>query len=451
MIHTAPIGAGAGMHSHLGGALHTYSGARTHSVPHSATLATRHVGAPSTFRQQGAGSAIGRTAHNLGAPNQHDARFGNHLNGQPANSQLTKQNWATRSLHGVGQTSVLRNGAFASLAAQNTGARSLAAATFRGRFAEDNWGFGNGGWFWLHWHPIVVIGWFGPLFWPYAYDDFIDYTFWPYAYDAFWPYAYDDVYVGMFGPYAYEDPAAVSSAPSRRTVGRHAAVAAAEVCREKPPALISWPIQQIAQTVQPDQAQQAALDGLKDAASQALDLLQSACPDELASTPNGRLAAMRKRIEVMLQALAIVKPALDGFYDLLSDEQKSRFTAITPHTTGTRGGKHPPDFAQACSAQATRPTGVPIERIEQIVRPTDAQRVSLQALNDAASRAGDYLKANCPADEALTPPGRVGAMQGRLNAMLEAIKIVQPALESFYGGLSDEQKARFNQLGGPQS
>ena len=42
-------------------------------------------------------------------------------------------------------------------------------------------------------------------------------------------------------------------------------------------------------------------------------------------------------------------------------------------------------------------------------------------------------------------------MEQRLNAMLEAINIVQPALESFYGSLSDEQKARFNQLGAPQS
>jgi LTXXQ motif family protein len=32
-------------------------------------------------------------------------------------------------------------------------------------------------------------------------------------------------------------------------------------------------------------------------------------------------------------------------------------------------------------------------------------------------------------------------------AMMEAIKIVQPALENFYGSLTDEQKARFNQLG----
>jgi hypothetical protein len=34
--------------------------------------------------------------------------------------------------------------------------------------------------------------------------------------------------------------------------------------------------------------------------------------------------------------------------------------------------------------------------------------------------------------------------------MLEAINIVQPALENFYGSLTDEQKARFNLLGSQQ-
>ena len=41
-------------------------------------------------------------------------------------------------------------------------------------------------------------------------------------------------------------------------------------------------------------------------------------------------------------------------------------------------------------------------------------------------------------------------MQQRLEAMLQAVKTVQPALENFYGSLSDEQKARFNQLGARQ-
>ncbi len=72
---------------------------------------------------------------------------------------------------------------------------------------------------WRHRHHrhVHVIGWLGPLFWPYAYDDFVDYTYWPYAYDSFWPYAYDDVYDGFFGPYgvggaAYADLPAGSGA-----------------------------------------------------------------------------------------------------------------------------------------------------------------------------------------------------------------------------------------------
>ena len=85
-------------------------------------------------------------------------------------------------------------------AAAGLGGRAgLAHATFKGNFAGK-------GWWWKHHHhhfrPIIVIGWVGPLFWPYAYDDFVDYTFYPYAYDTFWPYAYDDVYDGMFGRYA---------------------------------------------------------------------------------------------------------------------------------------------------------------------------------------------------------------------------------------------------------
>jgi len=38
-------------------------------------------------------------------------------------------------------------------------------------------------------------------------------------------------------------------------------------------------------------------------------------------------------------------------------------------------------------------------------------------------------------------------MVARLRAALRALDTVQPALERFYNSLSDEQKARFNQLG----
>ena len=43
--------------------------------------------------------------------------------------------------------------------------------------------------------------------------------------------------------------------------------------------------------------------------------------------------------------------------------------------------------------------------------------------------------------------GRLEAMEKRLEAMLQAAKLLQPALDEFYATLSSEQKARFNSLG----
>ena len=75
-----------------------------------------------------------------------------------------------------------------------------------------------------------------------------------------------------------------------------------------------------------------------------------------------------------------------------------------------------------------------------------AQRAALNSLNEATAKAAELLKADCPKDDSLTPPVRVTLMEKRLAVMLNAIKIVQPELETFYGLLTDEQKARFNQL-----
>ena len=79
---------------------------------------------------------------------------------------------------------------------------------------------------------------------------------------------------------------------------------------------------------------------------------------------------------------------------------------------------------------------MPIESIAQALKPTDAQRVALDSLNDATTKAAGLLKANCPKEQVLTPPGRVAMMEQRLNAMLEAIKIVEPELDAFYGLLT---------------
>ncbi len=311
-----------------------------------------------------------------------------------------------------------------------------------------------------------MIGFLGPIFWPYAYDDFIDYTFSPYAYDTFWPYAYDDVFDGIYGAYApgYSDYAPNSDYPAGRTAyvygdetgawvapeGRSMRAAtraggATQICSGQTEGLTDFPIQRIAQQVKPGQDQQNLLDDLKAATAEALNILQAACPSDLPSTATGRLAAMRSRVEAMLQAVRVIDPALQKLYRSLSDEQKERLNALDAENLATAENRQP-DPAQLCGGEA-QAANLPITMIEQALRLSDAQQANLNALKEASANAGDILKANCPNEPTLTPTARLANMEQRLEAMMQVLDTVQPALVNFYGSLDDEQKARFNRFG----
>lgn len=362
---------------------------------------------------------------------------------------------------------MLRNPAFAGLPSRDPANRALAQSTFRGRFAQSNFGR-TGDRDRQHRHFGRVIGFGGPIFWPYAYDDFVDYTFSPYAYDTFWPSAYDDVFEGIYGGYAPWDsgyasgPASVgySSEPTGRTngsanagssrTGRSSRVAAltgdaTQICNGPTTALADFPIRQIAQQVQPNREQQVLLDDLRVANSKALDELRTACPADLPSTPTGRLAAMRGRVEAMLQTVRYIAPALEKFYQSLNDEQKERFNALDAEAAAAVNQQ--PDLAQLCGRRA-QATTFPMARIERALRPSGQQEIALKALGDASAQTGEMLKTNCVSDQPLTPTSRLAIMENRLETMLRVLDTVQPALANFYGSLSDEQKAKFNRLDG---
>jgi LTXXQ motif family protein len=346
---------------------------------------------------------------------------------------------------------VLRNQAFANLAAaRDPNTRTLASSTFQGRLFNPQWR--------RHFTHPIVFGWAGPLFWPYAYYDFVDYTFYPYAYDTFWPYAYDDFYEGMFGAYAlgyggtyasvgpadgggYGRRGSARGAYARGSAGARSVEA--DLCSGQTVGLTDWPIERIAQTVEPNDAQRAILDELKDATAKALDILKTACPTALPSTPTGRIEAMRQRLDAMLAAVRTVRPVVEKFYQSLNDEQKAQFNALSPDNSDQQAQRN---LTQVCGERASGIASLPFERIERAVRPDGAQRSALKELQDATSEAANLLSAECPTYRPLTPVGRLQAMEQRLDAMLRAVQTVQPALEKFYGSLGDEQKERFNRL-----
>jgi len=115
--------------------------------------------------------------------------------------------------------------------------------------------------------------------------------------------------------------------------------------------------------------------------------------------------------------------------------------AATSDQAGT-----PNQLAQLCGDDSRDIAGLPIDRIQQALQLNDAQRAALDDLANASLKAAQDIKAACPTQISLTAPGRLAAMQARIEAMISAVETVQPALQKFYDLLNDEQRAQLNAL-----
>ncbi len=125
-------------------------------------------------------------------------------------------------------------------------------------------------------------------------------------------------------------------------------------------------------------------------------------------------------------------------------------TGAAPPVSATPGAEVS-QLAQMCGEDSHDIAGLPIDQFQQAIQPTEAQRAALDDLANASLNAAQDIKAACPTDIALTAPSRLAAMQQRIEAVITAVATVQPALEKFYGLLSDEQKARLTALGNDQN
>jgi hypothetical protein len=101
----------------------------------------------------------------------------------------------------------------------------------------------------------------------------------------------------------------------------------AEVC-EAQRSGVTLPFDRIEEEVRPNPWQRAALDNLVRASMRAGEILQTNCPTETALSAVGRLHAMRQRLIAMLDAVIVVRPALEAFYNTLDFEQRARFNVI---------------------------------------------------------------------------------------------------------------------------
>ena len=107
----------------------------------------------------------------------------------------------------------------------------------------------------------------------------------------------------------------------------------AQPCDVTQSSALQWPAEEIEARVHPTDAQRSGLTALQNASAKAADMLATSCRIDEVATPSARLAAVGKRLDVMLQSVKLVRTALDDFYTMLSDEQKAQFEAIGPRRT----------------------------------------------------------------------------------------------------------------------
>jgi LTXXQ motif family protein len=258
-------------------------------------------------------------------------------------------------------------------------------------------------------------------------DDFFGYVFAPSSYDTkLWAHGERDMIQAVFIKGSTSPP------PN---------------CDEQGAERATPLIQHVEQATRPNEEQHAALQELQAALAKAFDEIRATCRDVAPITPTARLKAMQERLFAIRDAGLSIRTSLSKFYDLLTNEQRAPFDAgdATASTDEKQGGGAQA-AAQVCTAQVQAAYAWPAALIGRRVRPNQQQRASLEALQKTLFGMAMYLKGACPNEAHSTPVARLDAAMHRLDGMLYAVIAISPALEDFYGQLSDEQKARFNSI-----
>jgi hypothetical protein len=326
---------------------------------------------------------------------------------------------------------------------------------FGGGRAWNRWGgrFWGAGWNQWGWG---FGGWAGPVFWPFLYGDIFSFAFWPYDYyDPFWAYGPDFLLGSVYAPGPGFEPSGpyqansniYSGGGSQETSAERSEAAAS--CGDLAPGVGGLPLAEIRQAIRPTADQVAALDQLNAASIKANDLIKQSCPTAIPLTPMARLDTAEQRLQTMVEAIQVVRPPLEKFYDSLTPEQKQRLEALgKSEHKGSQNGANTSNLAALCGKDENF-AKVPTQRIEEVVQPNAQQQAAFNELTTTSQTVAEQLQSSCPTEMPQTPVARLDAVNTRLEAMIAAMNTIKPKLAAFYDSLSDDQKARFNTMGPP--
>lgn len=111
---------------------------------------------------------------------------------------------------------------------------------------------------------------------------------------------------------------------------------------------------------------------------------------------------------------------------------------------GMMGGNN---FNFMCNPRSAGMAEWRTQRIESELKPTEAQKKLLDDLKAASTKSAELLNATCTGDVPSKSVERLALVEKRTEAALQAIRLVRPAFEKFYGSLDEPQKAKLDAIG----
>jgi hypothetical protein len=286
--------------------------------------------------------------------------------------------------------------------------------------------------------PQAHLGTVGPLAWPTAYEDVIGFTLWPKEYgERLRVHGIGDVLSTAFAP-----SSVIAARTQQARAGDASAAPAPTTCGSVDLTANDWPVAQITSAIDLNETQRVKLDQFKTALSDAVSSIKSTCRDDANLAPVERLRVMQNGLWAVHDAAQLIRGPLANFYDSLSDEQKQKFAAPAQPQAGARSPSRS-EMARMCDL----PTAdAPMRQIEQSVRPTKAERSSLEALQKKSFEMGQFLMASCLKPMPSTPVERLDAAADRLTAVIFAASNLNMALNDFTSQLNDDQKTKLNSM-----
>lgn len=292
----------------------------------------------------------------------------------------------------------------------------------------------------------------GALFWPGAYDDLFRYAFStgdnP---QAIWAHGYGDVLAALFANANADANASVKREPTKvatadETNGGAMTRNASPAACENDPAQTNERISNfITQTIDLNDRQRAAFDALRKALTTAGDAMRTACINDIEARGPDRLRSMTNRLWTAHVAGYLVRDPLAKFYAVLTPEQKTKLDtpAKADDAPDSQKTAQPDANPRLCMAMAMRGADWPVRALEEKLNLQKKQRAGMAMVDQLSERMEKSILASCPPKQPRNLLARFDAGLDRLDALFYAANILHPAIEGFYGSLSENQQQRF--------